>query len=88
MPRTTDDILKHADDLAKRFEEYEPQPGDERSPDAVRVLRESVLVRADAERRVQTAVDEARKSGLSWAAIGAVLGTTGEAARQRYRRAA
>lgn len=88
MPRTTDDILKHAEALAQRFEDYEPRAEDERSPAAVAALRESVLARADAERRVHDAVDEARRSGLSWAAIGALLGTTGEAARQRYRRAA
>lgn len=35
MPRTVEDILKHADDLAKRFEDYDPSAEDERDPDAV-----------------------------------------------------
>jgi len=26
MPRSVDDILKHADELARRFEDYEPGP--------------------------------------------------------------
>jgi hypothetical protein len=30
------------------------------------------------------AVRQARGAGLSWAAIGRMLGTSGEAARQRY----
>ena len=30
MPRSIQDILDHADELAARFEEYEPEPGDER----------------------------------------------------------
>lgn len=31
MPRSIQDILDHADELAARFENYEPEPGDERS---------------------------------------------------------
>ena len=30
MPRSIQEILDHADELAKRFEDYEPSPGDER----------------------------------------------------------
>jgi hypothetical protein len=30
------------------------------------------------------AVQAAREAGLSWAAIGSLVGTSGEAARQRY----
>jgi len=30
MPRSIQDILDHADELAERFEEYEPGEGDER----------------------------------------------------------
>jgi hypothetical protein len=32
MPRTIKDILDHADELAKRFEGYEPSATDERDP--------------------------------------------------------
>ena len=35
MPRSVEDILKHADELAKRFEDYQPKAEDERDPDAV-----------------------------------------------------
>ena len=31
MPRSIQDILDHADELAKRFEDYEPSEDDERS---------------------------------------------------------
>ena len=37
-----------------------------------------------AERSIRTAVDDARAHGYSWAFIGSVLGTSGEAVRQRY----
>ena len=84
MPRSVDDILKHADELARRFEDYEPHAQDERDPDAVTSLRGAVNARSDAERSVRDAVGQARQGGLSWALIGSMIGTSGEAARQRY----
>jgi len=84
MPRTVEEILNHADDLAKQFEQYEPKPDDERDVEAVAALREAVIARSDAERTIRDAVHEARESGLSWSSIGALVGTSGEAVRQRY----
>jgi len=84
MPRTVQDILDHGDELAERFEEYDPTPDDERDPEVLLALRRAVLGRSEAERSVQQAVNEARAHGYSWRSIGALLGTSGEAARQRY----
>jgi hypothetical protein len=84
MPRTVQDILDHADELADRFESYEPTSRDERDPEALVALRDAVLSRSDAERSIRTAVEDARAHGYSWALIGSLLGTSGEAARQRY----
>jgi len=84
MPRSIDDILKHADELAARFEEYDPDPDHELDPDAVALLRHAVQDRSDAERRILEAIIKAREAGMSWALIGAFVGTSGEAARQRY----
>ena len=84
MPRSVKDILDHADALAKRFEDYEPTEDDERDPAVFAALRDAVLARAQAEREVKAAVDSARAHGYSWAYIGSLLGTSGEAARQRY----
>ena len=70
--------------LAKRFEDYEPRAEDEREPDALSELRRAVTSRSDAERSIRDAVDRARQAGLSWALIGSAIGTSGEAARQRY----
>jgi hypothetical protein len=86
MPRSVDEILAHADQLAGRFEDYDPQPGDELDREAVAALRSAVQERSDAERHVLDAVRGARQAGLSWSAIGALVGTSGEAARQRYGR--
>jgi hypothetical protein len=84
MPRSTEQILAHAEELARRFAEHEPV--DDRIMDA-RALRDigaAVERRAIAERRIADTVTVARAEGHSWAAIGAMLGTSGEAARQRY----
>ena len=84
MPRTVQDILDHGDELAKRFEDHDPTPDDERDPEILLALRTAVLGRTEAERSIQQAVTEAREHRYSWRSIGALLGTSGEAARQRY----
>ena len=66
MPRSIQDILDNADELAMRFENYEPDPADERDPKAFEAVR------------------AARSAGYSWSLIGSLIGTSGEAARQRY----
>jgi hypothetical protein len=47
-------------------------------------LRSAVLERSVAERHLVEPVRRARESGFSWSAIGTFVGTSGEAARQRY----
>ncbi len=84
MPRTVQEILDHADELAKRFEGYEPSVSDERDPEVFAELQRAVLSRSDAERSIREAVNHARDHGYSWAFIGSLIGTSGEAARQRY----
>lgn len=84
MPRTTKDILAHADELAKRFEDYDPRSEDRRDPAALAELRAAVVARADAERQLVDHIAAARKHGLPWSTIGAEVGTSGEAARQKY----
>jgi hypothetical protein len=83
MPRSIQEILDHADELATRFEDYEPAEGDERSVEEY-VLERATLDRARSERQVVEAIAAARSKGMSWARIGAVLGTSGQAAQQRY----
>lgn len=85
MPRTIDQIITRAEELAVRFEEHEPAPEGIRDAEALRQVRKAFLARAEAEQLVREAVGKARSEGHSWASIGAMLGTSGEAARQRYR---
>jgi hypothetical protein len=83
MPRTIQEILDHADELAKRFEDYDPDAADE-TPVAEHLLRRAALARARTERQIVEAVEAARAGGLSWARIGKLLGTSAQAAQQRY----
>ena len=84
MPRTVDEILQHADELAARLEDYEPSDAHELDPAAVRLLQTAVQERSAAERHIIDAISAARASGMSWSAIGSFVGASGEAARQRY----
>lgn len=84
MPRTAQEILDQADELAVRFEAHEPDPADVKDATSLRAVRLAFQARADAERGLADAVSVARAEGHSWAAIGAMVGTSGEAARQRY----
>lgn len=84
MPRSVQDILDHADELAKRFEDYEPEADDERDPRVFSALRDAVASRSAAERSIKAAIDGAREHGYSWGLVGSLFGTSGEAASQRY----
>ena len=83
MPRSIQEILDHADELAERFENYEPSDGDER-PVEEYLLERAALDRARSERQVLDAVIAARAAGASWQRIGSLLGTSAQAAQQRY----
>ena len=83
MPRSIQEILDHADQLAERFEDYEPEPGDER-PVEEYMLQRAALERARGERQIVDAVTGARAKGITWQRIGELLGTSAQAAQQRY----
>lgn len=85
MPRSLDDILASGDDLADRFEAYEPEPGDRGTVSPVTAVRLAALRRSQAERELADAIAAARREeGTPWKVIGTLVGTSGEAARQRY----
>jgi hypothetical protein len=83
MPRSIDDLIAHADELAERFEDYEPRDEDRREPPLMALCR-AAYQRSITRRELAEAVRGAREAGASWAKIGRELGTSGEAARQRY----
>jgi hypothetical protein len=84
MPRTIDEIISQAEELAARFEDHRPGANQIKDASALRELRHAFLARAEAEQRVTEAVEKARADGHSWTSIGTMLGTSGEAARQRF----
>lgn len=83
MPRTIQEILDHAKELAERFENYDPSEADER-PVEEYLLERAALDRARSEKHVVDAVVAARASGASWQKIGSLWGTSAQAAQQRY----
>lgn len=83
MPRSLDDLIAQADDLADEFEDYEPHEDDRGEPTLL-AIRRAAYRRALIERELVDQVRAARDAGASWSQIGQELGTSGEAARQRY----
>ena len=83
MPRSIQEILDQADALAERFEDYDPEPGDER-PVEEYLIERAALARARSERQIVDAVTAARAKSVSWQRIGELLGTSAQAAQQRY----
>jgi hypothetical protein len=83
MPRSIQEILDHADELAQRFEDLDPDDAKE-IPVEEYLLQRAVVARARSEQQLLEAVARARATGLSWQRIAALLGTTAQAAQQRY----
>jgi len=83
MPRSIQEILDHGAELARRFEEYDPEARDERVVEEY-LLERATIDRARSERQIVEAVVAARGKGLSWQRIGDILGTSAQAAQQRY----
>ena len=83
--RTTNQTCTSATSASPRSADVKVMPGhDVHDATELRLVREAFLARADAERALGDAVIRARHNGHSWASIGAMVGTSGEAARQRY----
>jgi hypothetical protein len=83
MPKTLEEIQAHADELSRRFEDWEPDD----SSAVITPLGELYQLaarRAEVESQIADAVRRAHESGSSWRVIGNALGTSASAARQRY----
>lgn len=83
MPRSENDILENGDELARRFEEYEPRPEDRLDPAVYLALREAA---SQPEHVIAAAVAGARAVGVSWRLIGAIIGLSDAEARELYGR--
>ena len=77
------DIINHAEELALRFENLDPEDGVEISVEEFRLQR-AVIARAESESDLKNAVIDARAAGVTWRQIGSLLGMSAQAAQQLY----
>jgi hypothetical protein len=84
MPKSLAQRLAHAEDLAKIFEDYEPREEDRLDIEPRNRLLRAVQERGRAEGEISDAVFAMRSAKWPWADIGSLLGTSGQAAQQRY----
>lgn len=83
--RSIKEIKARADELADAFENYDPKPGDQDAPvPPVLAVKLAAWRRDTAEQELAEAVLSAREQRMSWREVGEAIGTSGEAARQRY----
>jgi len=83
--RSLADLIAHADELAEAFENFDPAPEDFEAPlPPLMAVKLAAFRRAAAEKELAEAITAARRANLSWRQLGEAIGTTGEAARQRY----
>ena len=86
--RTLDELKARADELANVFESFDPKPGDRDAPlPPLMAVKLAAWRRDAAERDLAEAVQRARSAEVPWRSLGEAIGTSGEAARQRYSRA-
>lgn len=83
MPKSIQEIIDHADELAQRFENLDPDAAEE-IPVEEHLLQRAIVSRARSEHQILDAVAKARARGLSWHKIGELIGTSAQAAQQRY----
>lgn len=80
-----DDLKARADEFADAFENYDPKAGDQNGPiPPAMAVKLAAWRRDSAERELADAVTTAREQRLSWREVGEAIGTSGDAARQRY----
>ena len=81
MPRSVEENLDHPRGLPDEAEFRRP---DDPGVEVYVALRDAVTAREAAEEAIAVAVSAALAHGVSWATIGILLGTSGEAVQQRY----
>ncbi len=83
-PPSLQDVLDHAEEIAREFERNPPREEDYVSSEPKHALREALLRRGQAERDIADAVRRLRDSRFSWTSVGTMLGASGATARARY----
>jgi hypothetical protein len=76
--------VKHDQALDGWLDSIEPNPADARDASGIRRIIAATEVREAAEAELRAAVAAARAAGDTWGAIGVALGTSRQAAYQRF----
>ena len=84
MPRSLNELIKHADFYAKQFEDYPTSSQDAIDSATFNELWSAGQQKSTLENSIAELVVKARSENMSWKLIGQIIGTSGEAARQRY----
>ena len=84
MPRSLNELIDHADFYAKQFEDYPTGSEDAIDSATFNALWAAGQQKSSLENSIAKLVIKARSEDMSWKLIGQILGTSGEAARQRY----
>lgn len=86
MPRTREQLQQAADDAERWLDFLDPTAIASPDADASRLRRIGDAVRAVADSQVELAdaVADARERGHTWAQIATMLGTSRQAAQERY----
>lgn len=84
MPRSLNELIQHADFYANQFEDYPTAPQDAIDGATFNALWSAGQQKSVLENSIAKLVVKARSENMSWRLIGQILGTSGEAARQRY----
>jgi len=86
MPRSTSDIIRHAEELADLIESDEVTL-DRATPEVTAAYKEllaAIIERGKVEESVTEAVAKLRRAGGSWNLIGPALGVSRQSAREKY----
>lgn len=84
MPRTREQLEQAAAEAAAWLDQLDPATTPAEDIDDLRAIAEAVTDVAEAQARLEAAVKAARDRGRSWGRIGIALGTSRQAARERY----
>lgn len=82
--RTIDELQRGAAETEAWLDSLDPDEVPAKDARALRRIGEAVMRRAAVEAEIAQAVADAREQGHSWGMIALALGTSRQAARQRY----
>ncbi len=84
MPKSVAEVIDNLDSYLEKINQFAPTPENEVDYETFKLLRDAALNRIALEKEIAILVARARDNDFSWSFIGTILGTSGEAARQRY----